>query len=382
MTAYLDHNASTPLDKRVLESMLPYLTAQHGNPSAVYRQGRVARQAIETAREQVAELVNTHPSQVVFTGGGTESNNLAIKGLAASLRSFVVSAVEHASVFGAVKKLVAREYDFLELPVDQDGKFLLGVFQMQLDILERPALVSVMLANNETGVIQDVAILTEMARDRGFVFHTDATQAAGKIPVDFSALGVQMMSLSSHKLYGPKGAGALIVDRHVELVPELIGGGQERGYRGGTENVAAIVGFGAAAELARNELSQRKEHLQMLSNNLEQRLGQIKGATIFASQVERLPNTVFLAIPGIDGEALLMTLDRADIAVSSGSACDSQKSGPSRTLMAMGVDEDLARCAVRVSFGMSNTIADIDRFIAVVKSQLDALRGSTTLAWA
>lgn len=380
--AYLDHNATTPLDERVLEAMMPYLKNEYGNPSAVYRQGRIVRQALETAREQVAELVSAHPSQVVFTSGGTESNNLAIRGMAAQMEAIAVSAVEHASVIAPAKQVSTQGSDYVEIPVDQQGRVLPGAFQTLLDASAKPMFVSVMLANNETGVVQDVAALAELAANKGVVFHTDAVQAVGKIPVDFGQLGVQMMSLSSHKLYGPKGAGALVVDKHLDLAPVQLGGGQEHGLRSGTENVAAIVGFGAAAELARTELQSRNAHQRALRDELEQRLRQMPDVKVFAQAAERLPNTVFLAIPGIDGEALLMEMDRADVAVSSGSACDSQKFGPSHTLVAMGVEEELARCAVRVSFGMQNTAADIERFVTVLKSQMDALHNNSMLAWA
>lgn len=380
MTAYLDHNATTPLDKRVLDAMLPYLTDQYGNPSAVYRRGRVVRQAIETAREQVAQLVGAHASQVIFTSGGTEANNLALKGLP-GVRSVAVSAVEHASVLEPARQLRQR-YEVWEIPVDPMGVVSAETLRTRVEEMSKPMLVSVMLANNETGVVQDVAALVESVKGKDVIFHTDAVQAAGKIPVDFSALGVQMMTLSSHKLYGPKGVGVLIIDRSLDLQPELVGGGQEKGMRSGTENVAAIVGFGRAAELAAAELQQRHEYLLGLRQSLEQRLTLVEGIEIFAKQAERLPNTVFLAIPGIDGEALLMEMDRADIAVSSGSACDSSKTAPSHTLTAMGVEEQLARCAVRVSFGMQNTEADIERFFTVIKKQVDMLRSSAVLAWA
>jgi len=380
VTAYLDHNATTPLDKRVLDAMLPYLTDQYGNPSAVYRRGRVVRQAIETAREQVAQLVGAHASQVIFTSGGTEANNLALKGLP-GVRSVAVSAVEHASVLEPARQLRQR-YEVWEIPVDPMGVVSAETLRTRVEEMSKPMLVSVMLANNETGVVQDVAALVESVKGKDVIFHTDAVQAAGKIPVDFSALGVQMMTLSSHKLYGPKGVGVLIIDRSLDLQPELVGGGQEKGMRSGTENVAAIVGFGRAAELAAAELQQRHEYLLGLRQSLEQRLTLVEGIEIFAKQAERLPNTVFLAIPGIDGEALLMEMDRADIAVSSGSACDSSKTAPSHTLTAMGVEEQLARCAVRVSFGMQNTEADIERFFTVIKKQVDMLRSSAVLAWA
>ena len=380
MTTYLDHNASTPLDERVLDEMLPYLRAHHGNPSSVYRQGRIARQAIDTARQQVAQFVNAHPSQVVFTGGGTEANNLALKGSVMAPRCVAVSAVEHASVLAPAQQLAIDACQLVRIEVDGAG--LITEEAMSRALASGPELVSIMLANNETGVIQDVARWAEMAASAGIVFHTDAVQAAGKMEVDFAALGVQMLSLSSHKLYGPKGVGALVLDKRIELAAQMVGGGQEQGYRSGTENVAAIVGFGKAAELAQLELSQRRIDMLAMKQRLLQQLSQIDRVVVFAEQAECLPNTVFMALPGIAGETLLMEMDRAGIAVSSGSACDSQKSEASHTLLAMGVDESLAQCAVRVSVGKDNASQDIDAFVAVVEQQVKALQESSMLAWA
>jgi len=377
METYLDHNATTPLDGRVLDEMLPYFRQCHGNPSSLYRQGRLARQAIEGAREQVAQLVNVHPAQVIFTSGGTEANNLAIKGAIPHLKCLAVSAVEHASVMEPARRMGC---ELIEIGVNDQG--LVGQDEMRRALLTRPELVSVMMASNETGVIQNIARLAETANAAGALFHTDAVQAAGKIDVDFAALGVQLLSLSAHKLYGPKGVGALVIDKRVELVPQLVGGGQEQGSRSGTENVAAIVGFGKAAELARLELQQRRTGMELLRQRLLQQLSQMEKVVVFARQAECLPNTVLMAVPGIDGETLLMEMDRAGLAVSSGSACDSRKVEASRTLLAMGVDEALARCALRVSIGKDNTEQDIDAFVLVVKQQVKALQDNAMLAWA
>ncbi len=380
MNTYLDHNASTPLDERVLDEMMPYLRAHHGNPSSVYREGRIARQAIETARQQVAQFVNAHPSQVVFTSGGTEANNLALKGLVVAPRCVAVSAVEHASVLAPAQQSAIEACQLVRIEVDNDG--LITEETMSRALASSPELVSIMLANNETGVIQDVAHWAEMVASTGALFHTDAVQAAGKMEIDFSSLGVQLLSLSSHKLYGPKGVGALVLDKRIELTAQMLGGGQEAGYRSGTENVAAIVGFGKAAELASLELQSRCSSALALKQKLLRRLSEVEAVIVFSGQAECLPNTVFLAVPGIDGETLLMEMDRAGIAVSSGSACDSQKSGVSHTLLAMGVDEELARCAVRVSIGKDNTDQDIDVFMSAMVQQIKALQENTMLAWA
>lgn len=380
METYLDHNATTPLDGRVLDEMLPYLQHYFGNPSSVYRQGRLARQAVETAREQVAQLVNVHPTQVIFTSGGTEANNLAIKGAVRSLNRIAVSAVEHASVMEPAREVASQGARLVEISVDEQGKVTSE--SMQQALAYQPQLVSVMLANNETGVIQNVATFAEMAKSAGVLFHTDAVQAAGKMEIDFAALGVELMSLSSHKIYGPKGVGALIIDRQVELTAQLVGGGQEKGYRSGTENVAAIVGFGKAAELAIQELGQRQLRSEQLKLKLLHGLAQIEQVVVFAREVESLSNTIFMAVPGIDGETLLMEMDRAGVAISSGSACDSQKADASHTLLAMGVEESLAHCAVRVSIGKDNVEADIDIFLKVLSEQVKAQQEHAMLAWA
>ncbi len=381
MEAYLDHNATTPVDGRVLDEMLPFLQQHYGNPSSVYRQGRLARQAVESAREQVAQLINAHSSQVVFTSGGTEANNLAIKGAVAGLTCLAVSSIEHPSVLETARKWAAvGQRRLVEIAVDQHG--LVTQETMANALKAKPGLVSIMMANNETGVIQNISQLAVMAKAEGALFHTDAVQAAGKIEIDFTALNVQLMTLSSHKLYGPKGVGALVFNRHVELAPQLVGGGQEDSYRSGTENVAAIVGFGKAAELARLELAERQGKCKFLRQKLLRQLAKIENVVVFAQEVRCLPNTVFMAVPGIEGETLLMEMDRAGIAVSSGSACDSHKSGPSQTLLSMGVDESLARCAVRVSIGKDNSEQDIEKFVRVVKQQVKAMQENDMLAWA
>jgi cysteine desulfurase len=360
---YLDHNATTPLDERVREAMLPYLGAFYGNASGLYRLGRLSRSAVDAAREQVAALVGARASEVIFTSGGTEANNLALKGMAFSLPAGVVAAgaTEHPSVAEPLGFLAARGWRVETLPVDLDGRPDISA----LETLPRAdfRFATLMLANNETGIIHDVAPLAEKVRERGGLFHVDAVQAAGKIPVDFKATGAHTLALSAHKIYGPKGVGALIVDRSVPLEPLLHGGGQEGGLRGGTENVAGLVGFGKAAELALAELDEWRSRLLALRKRLELGLRELPGITLFAERAERLPNTVQFGLAGYDGEALVMNLDRKGFAVSSGSACASGGREPSPVLTAMGVDADTARSAVRVSLGRGNTEADVDGFI-------------------
>lgn len=361
---YLDHNATTPPDGRVLEAMLPFLHTFYGNPSALYRQGRLARSALDTAREQVAALVDAPASAIIFTSGGTEANNLALSATP-NTRPVAIAATEHPAITEPAKRLQESGHDLIILAVDANG---LLTDQAQANVTSsKPGLVSVMLANNETGVIQTISRYAPAWRGQGSIVHTDAVQAAGKIPLSFRQLGVHLMSLSSHKLYGPKGCGALVYDKSVPLKPLQVGGGQEQDLRSGTENVAAIVGFGKAAELAKTELDGRTAHLLALRNLLEQHLATIPNLTIFAQHAPRLPNTVQFGLAGMDGEMLLMKLDKKNIAVSSGSACASSGGKPSPVLLAMGVDETIAKSALRISLGVSNTEAHILQFITVLK---------------
>ncbi|MBI3771717.1 MAG: cysteine desulfurase [Gammaproteobacteria bacterium] len=381
--AYLDHNATTPLDMGVVDVMLPYLRQHHGNPSSLHSQGRLARHAIETAREQVASWLGVQPAQVIFTSGGTEANNLALSQIInnGAPQSLAVSAIEHASVLEMAERLRAWGAHLEIIPVDAQGRVTASGFESILTAA-CPRLVSVMYANNETGVIQDIATFAAKAREHGVIFHTDAVQAAGKVALDFDALGVQLLTVSAHKIYGPKGVGALIVDRGLEVQAWQVGGGQEAGRRSGTESVAAIVGFGAAAELAARDWRTRHDKDLELRRYFEQRLAAHTEIKVFGADAERLPNTVFFAVPGIDGETLLMEFDRAGIAVSSGSACDSRKIGPSHVLLAMGVSAEVARCSVRVSLGRDNTRTDIDALMAVLEQQLQRLRTMSALSWA
>jgi cysteine desulfurase len=374
MPVYLDHNATTPVDARVLEAMLPYLTEHQGNPSSAHRFGRVARAAIDKAREQVADLVGAQPGQVIFTSGGTEANNLAIKGVTALNEPgrMVVGATEHPSVIEAAASLKKQGWQVSLLPVDGHGRLIEAEVDSMLRL--RPALLSVMWANNETGVLQDIAALGARTRVHGVLLHTDAVQAAGKTGVDFSASGAHMMSLSAHKIGGPKGVGALIVDKAVELEPLLHGGGQEKDRRSGTENVVGIVGFGAAASLAKAQLADHGARMKRLRDRLESQLRALGEIEIFGAAAARLPNTVCFGAYGIDGETLLLNLDRGGIAVSSGSACASTNREPSPVLLAMGVDADLALSAIRVSLGSGNTENDIEVFMAALATQLRQLR--------
>ena len=378
---YLDHNATTPLDPAVLAAMLPWLEGQCGNASSRHEYGRRARLAVDQARQQVAAAVNAHPTEVVFTSGGSESNNLFIKGAAASFKPglLAVSASEHPCVIKPARQLVRQGWQLRELAVDTVGRVDAADFAEVL--AARPRLLSVMLANNETGVIQDVAALATLAKGAGAWFHSDAVQALGKLAVDFRALnqaGVHALTLSAHKAYGPKGAAALVLDKRVELQPQIAGGGHERGLRSGTENVPAIVGFGLAAELAAQRVAELPLRLRALRDQLEAGL-QAVGAVIFARAAERLPNTTYFAFRDIDGETLVGKLDRAGFAVASGAACSSANPEPSHVLQAMGVAPEIGRGAVRVSLGAANTAQDIEQFINALQVTVGNLQGLTAM---
>lgn len=357
MTApvYLDYNATAPLKAPVI-AVVSAALAETGNASSVHRFGRLARRSVEAARETIAALVNASPAQVVFTGSGTEANNLALAQARTDGRRLIVSAVEHDSVL-RVDENAARA------PVDRNGVVDLDTFEQLLAGDPRPALVAVMLANNETGVIQPVAEIARVAHAHGALVHCDAVQAAGKIGIDMQALDVDMLSLSAHKLGGPQGVGALVVRDHVTLRPLLAGGGQERGRRAGTENVAGIAGFEAAAALALDDLAQM-ERIARLRDDMEARLRRVApDAIFFGAEVPRLPNTSCVAMPGVAAETQVMALDLAGIAISAGSACSSGKVKASHVLAAMGTETALASSAIRVSAGWRSTAQDFDGFV-------------------
>jgi len=364
MDVYLDYNATAPMRPEVIEAVTAAL-ALGGNPSSVHEPGRRARRVIEDAREEVAALIQAAPEDIVFTSGGTESNALALYG--AGRERILASAVEHASVLGnAACDLV---------PVDGNGVVDLAALESMLD--SRPALVSVMLANNETGVIQPVAEAAEIAHRYGALVHCDAVQAAGKIPVDVTALGADLLSLAAHKLAGPKGVGALYVAPHVELRPLFAGGGQERRRRSGTENLSGIAGFGVAAKLARDHIGDYA-NLARLRDALEARVLKIApGAIVFGSAAPRLANTALISMPDVASEKQVIAFDLDGIAVSAGSACSSGKIEPSRVLRAMGYEMGVANTAVRASLGWRTSEDDVTRFIEVWGRIYAARRGES-----
>ena len=377
MAVYLDNNATSALDEDVLQAMLPYMGQVTGNPSSLHRFGRLQKDAIEQARESVAELLGAGAEQVIFTSGGTESNNLLLNGFnqQTSVQGRIaVSAIEHMSLLEPAQHL-ASNVDIV--PVDENGCINLPAVEQV--ITEQTSLISVMTANNETGVIQNLSPLIALAREHHCFFHSDASQAAGKIPLNFIESGLHAMTVSAHKLYGPVGVGALLINKRLPVHKLLFGGSQEKNLRAGTENVPAIVGFGKAAELAKSELQTRGLHVRTLRDALEQGLKKFSAVSIFAQSAERLPNTVQFGVAGFDGETLLMQLDRKAIAVSSGSACTSGKMEPSHVLKAMKVPDELARSAIRVSFGKNNTMSDVETLLSALNDIIDVNRHSTVM---
>jgi cysteine desulfurase len=377
---YLDHAATTPVRPEVLEAMLPYLTAQSfGNPSSAHRFGRAARAGVEQARRQVAEAVGAEPNHVVFTSGGTEADNLGIVGAALAARErgaamcAVVSAIEHKAVLAAahaVSHLGGRE---VVLPVDTGGR-------LELDALDRalahaPAVVSVMWVNNEVGVVQPVSEIAGRCRDAGVTFHTDAVQALGKVPVSVAELSCTLLTISGHKIGAPKGIGALIVRDRKAVEAIIHGGGQQFGIRPGTENVAGAVALGRAAQLAASEQASTAERLCTLRNELAVRLkAAVTDLIVNAEQSPRAPHLLSITLRGADSEALIMHLDLAGVAASSGSACSTGAVEPSHVLVAMGVPRELALGAIRFSLGRESTREDIDRAVEVLPSVVEKVR--------
>lgn len=358
---YLDHNATAPLRPEARQALLAALEVV-GNGSSVHAEGRRAHGLIEDAREQVAAVVNARPAEVVFTSGATEANNWV---MAAGWDTVFVAGIEHDSVLAPARTSGAR---VIAVPARADGTVAVAtVAEHRLDAADAfgRAIVAVQLANNETGALQPVPEIAAMARARGLFVHTDAVQAVGRIVVDFAALGVDALSLSSHKIGGPKGVGALVVRDSVRLSPFIVGGGQERRRRAGTENVAAIAGFGAAATAARQDL-EHVGRMAALRDRLEREAVRIAPrAVVIAGETVRLPNTACLALPGQSAETLVIKLDLMGLAVSAGAACSSGKVGPSHVLAAMGIAPDLARAAIRISLGWNSSEADVDAFLRV-----------------
>jgi cysteine desulfurase len=380
---YLDHNATTPVDKRVVEAMLPYFTKEYGNPSSLHRFGQNARMALDNARGQVASIIGAEEKEIVFTSGGSESDNFAIKGAAYALkdkgRHILTSAVEHPAVLRVCEYLGECGFEITHVPVDKHG--VIDLEKLEKSVRKDTILITVMYANNEVGTLEPVGKIAKLAREKGVLFHTDAVQAVGKVEIDVKKIGVDMLSLSGHKLHGPKGAGALYVRSGIEIVPLIHGGGHERGRRSGTENMPGLVGLGKACEIAAEDLKGESQRIAGLRDRLWQGLSsRIDDTLLVGHREKRLPNTLAVSFKYVEGESVLLNLDLEGIAVSSGSACSSGDIEPSHVLKAMKVPAEFMRGGIRFSLGRGNTEKEIDRVIAVAPGILDKLRAMSPLA--
>lgn len=379
---YLDNAATTPVRREVFEAMVPYLTDKYGNPSSIHSYGREARADLNRAREQVAAAIGAAPEEIIFTAGGSEADNLAIKGTALAMYGekshIITSAVEHHAVLHSVESLKRLGFSVTILPVDSEG--MVDPEDVKRAITPETCLISIMYANNEVGTIQPIEDISRIAREAGVLFHTDAVQAVGHMPVDVKSLGVDMLSLSGHKFYGPKGVGALYARRGVRLAPLIDGGAQERKRRAGTENMAGIVGMGMAIELAvseMDEVSAKEERLRdKLMEGLTQRIPDVK---LNGHRRLRLPNNVNMSFLYVEGESLLLNLDMEGIAASSGSACTSGSLAPSHVLMAMGIPHEVAHGSVRMTLGRYTEDADVERVLDVMPRIVEKLRAMSPI---
>ena len=372
---YLDNAASTQIHESVLDSMLPYLKEQYGNPSSIHRYGRLAHKAIDKARKQVAELINADPSEILFTSGGTESNNTALYGIALqkSGSQIITSSIEHDAILEPCKKLEKLGFDVVYLSVDKFGT--IDPLELKNRISDNTCIVSIMFGNNEVGTIQPIEEIGGLCNQKNILFHTDAVQAIGKIPIDVKKLGIDLFSISSHKIYGPKGIGALYIKKGIVIAPVILGGGQERGLRSGTENVANIVGFGKACELAKNNLTKNIQTLKNLRDYLIKKvLDEIPYAALNGHPENRLPNNAHFTFLGVHGEDLLIKLDENGIAASTGSACSVHTQKASHVLQSMGFSHEQITGSLRLTVGMFNTYDEIDKTVQVLKNVVNELR--------
>lgn len=379
---YFDHNATTPILDEVFEAMVPFLKDQWGNPSSIHWAGRGTRKAVEDARERVSALLNCAPLELIFTSSGTEGDNHAIKGLAYAQKNkgnhIITTKVEHPAVLSTCKHLQKEGFEVTYLDVDKDG--LIDLDELTKAITPKTILITVMFANNETGVLFPIKEIGKIAKEKGVAFHTDAVQAAGKIKIDVQDLNVDLMTISGHKLYGPKGVGALYIKRGTRLVPIIHGGHQERNRRGGTENVAGIVAMGKAAEIAMRDMDKETEHLQALKERLEKgMIEKIPHIKVNGHPDKRLPNTSNISFEFVEGESLLLNLDMKGIAASSGSACTSGSLEPSHVLVSMGLTHELSHGSVRFSLGKSNTVEEIDYLLEIMPPIVERMRSMSPL---
>jgi cysteine desulfurase len=379
MAIYLDHAATTPVRREVVDAMLPYLTDHWGNPSSIHAAGRRARQGLDEAREIVARLIGAKPREMVFTSGGSESDNLTIKGVAwaasARGRHIVTSAVEHKAVLHTCQVLERRGFEVTYLPVDRYGR--VDPADVDAAITDRTTLVSIMYANNEVGTLQPISEIGAVTRRRGVLFHTDAVQAGGYLRLDVDELQVDLLSLGAHKLYGPKGVGALYIRQGTQIVPEIQGGSQERQRRAGTENVPLIVGFATALELAQGDEPARdaeNRRQSELRDRLIEGLTRLPGVALAGHPTERMPNSAALLIDGVEGGELVAALDLEGIEASTGSACTSGSTDPSHVLLAMGIEPLRAHGSLRLTVGRDTTVDEINESVATIGRLVERLR--------
>jgi len=379
----MDSSATTPVDPDVFRAMAEYFTEKFGNASSLHSYGREAFEAIQESRRKVASLIGASTDEMVFTGSGTESDNLAIIGTARKMRlkgkdHIITSSIEHPAVLETCKSLEEEGFKVTYLPVDRHG--IINPEIVRSAISESTALITVMHANNEIGSIEPIEEIGEMARSKGIVFHTDAIQSVGKIPVDVKDMNVDLLSISAHKIYGPKGVGALYVRKGVMLQPLIYGGGHERGLRSGTENVAGIVGLGAASDIARARLEEDSQHLRALRDKLtEQVLQEIEESYLNGHPTKRLPTNINLRFTGVEGESLILELDEKGIAASTGSACSSKKLEPSHVLMAIGLNEVEAHGSLRLTLCRENTGEEVEYVVESLKGVVSKLRSMSPL---
>ncbi|KAF5078376.1 Cysteine desulfurase IscS [anaerobic digester metagenome] len=379
---YMDHSATSPVDPEVFEAMKPYFQEEFGNASTLYKLGRDSKRAMEDARAQIASTIGAEPKDVIFTSGGTESDNIAIKGTAYKLKNkgkhIITSNIEHPAVHETCKYLEKKGFEVTYIPVGTDG--IVKVSDVESAIRDDTILITIMHANNEIGTIQPIAEIGKIAHEKGILFHTDAVQSVGKIPVNVNDLNVDMLSISSHKLYGPKGIGALYIKKGVRLEPIIHGGGHERGLRPGTENVPGIVGFGKACQLSEENLEEESARLTRLRNKLvDAVLEENEKAYLNGDREKRLPGNANFRFTGIEGESLILHLDSKGIAASTGSACSSTKLEPSQVLMAIGLEEVEAHGSLRISMGRENTEEDVEHAIVAIKEVVSTLRNMSPL---
>lgn len=376
---YMDHGATTPLREEALEAMLPYLREKYGNPSSIHSQGREVRQAVDAARETVAAALGAVPGEIFFTSGGTESNNIALRGTAAIKKRgrIITSSIEHHAVLDVCKDLGEQGFAVTFLPVDGGARVDLKVLEDA--ITPDTVMISMMMGNNEVGTVQPIREIAAMTRERGILLHTDAVQAVGQLPVNVKDLQVDFLSLSAHKFNGPKGIGALYVRKGVPLNPLYKGGGQERKLRPGTENVAGIIGLARALELSVQDVPEKMSRLQGLRDRLIKGLLEIEDVSLNGHPEHRLPGNVNVSFKYIEGESLLLSLDLQGVAASSGSACTSGSLDPSHVLLAMGLDHETAHGSLRLTLGRGNDESDVDYVLQVLPAIVERLRKMSAL---